>query len=249
VTHKLARFSISAKEDPLVRFMPLRLAVMKSDEVIGIYGKNKNIMPARALYLHPDAAKSYREHLSEHVQISDMLRSAESSLNARRRGRGAQRPGYSGHNFGLSIDLAVSKTIKRMGLKNKRALDGFMNERGWYCHRRDHKREFEEWHYNFFGDEHDKYVRKTDRKTSAGIERKMTEVYGRWWHKMSATDAQRGLTRLGMYDGDLDGIFGPLSKEATRVFQRAWLLKNKDGKLDTMIKRTLAFVTADRVLV
>jgi len=248
MTHQLARFSISAMEDPAVKFMPIRLSVLGKEEVVGIYGKNKDEMPDRARYLQPSAAISFRAHLGDKVQVSDMLRTAESSLSARRRGRGAQRPGYSGHNFGFSIDLAVSATMRRRKLASKKELDLWMASKGWWCHRRDHERDHEEWHYNFFGRDAGKWVRDGDRKTSAGLERMIASKYERWWQKMTEKDAQRALTRLGMYDGDIDGSIGPISREAVRSFQRAWLV-GETGSLNLMTKRTLAFVSSDRILV
>lgn len=248
MTHRLSRFAINAHEDPAVHYMPLHLTALSDHEVLGIYGKSKTDLPVRMRYLHPDAAASYDELHEAGVQVSDMFRSAESSLRARRERRGAQRPAYSGHNYGFSIDLAVSATMRRMKLRTKRQLDEWMAEHGWHCHRRDHRRKFEEWHYNFFGNEFGAFVRDSDRRTSAGLERKITTYYGKWWTQMSATSVQRCLTRLGMYDGDLDGKIGDLTREAVRVFQRAWLL-DVDGKPGPMTKRTLAYVTAARVAV
>ncbi len=228
-------------------FMPLPLRQLGVDEVIGIYPDK---LPARMRYLAPGAGASFIADLSEFVVVSDMLRSPESSLNARRKGRGGvQRPAYSGHNYGKSIDLDVRKTLASIGLRSKRQLDEWMEARGWYCHRRDHKRKSEEWHYNYFGSDFSTYVRDSDTRTSAGLERMLVAEFGKWWTKMSNEDAQRALTRLGMYDGDIDGKFGPISREATRVFQRGWIPgKPVTGRLNTMTKRTLAFVTADRVL-
>lgn len=228
--------------------MPLQLCVVTG--VHGIYGARKTILPRRMRYLSALGAAQTFTDIRDSVIVSDMFRSAEASLRAKRERRGAQRPAYSGHNYGYSIDLAVSQTMRKLQLNSKRALDEIMIEHGWYCHRRDHRRDFEEWHYNFMGIDHDRWVHPTDRRTSAGLERMITHNYGRWWHKMSATSAQRALQRLGMYDGDLDGRFGPLSKEALRVFQRAWLLDKKPtGRLNVMAKRTLAYVTADRAIV
>lgn len=247
MSHRLARFQIAAHESGAVLFMPLHLVVFDEEEVAGIYGPKKNVMPARSRYLSPPAATSYAEELAG-VVVSDMFRSGEASLRARRTRKGAQRPAYSGHNYGVSIDLAVSRTMKNLKLKSKRQLDEWMAERGWYCHRRDHLRKHEEWHYNFFGAEYSRWVKPNDSRTSAGLERMITHRHGRWWHKMSKTSAQRCLQRLGMYDGDLDGQFGPLSQEATAVFQRAWILGRKaTGRLDVMTCRTLAYVTADRI--
>ena len=81
--------------------MKLELEKLRPEDVIGIYTIKgvSNRMPDSALYLHPEAAKSWTDNLfAETLVISDMLRTAESSLRARASGRGAQRPAYSGHN-------------------------------------------------------------------------------------------------------------------------------------------------------
>lgn len=246
MTHRLQRFQIDAKESKATLFLPLLLREIT--RATGIYGPTKDQLPARMRYLAPGAALSFEAELADHVIVSDMLRSPESSLRARREKRGAQRPGYSGHNYGYSIDIAVAQTMKQLDLPAKRDLDEWMAKRGWHCHRRDHRCVSEEWHYNYFGTDVGRFVRASDKRTSAGLERKIVKNYGRWWTKMSPQDAQRALQRLGLYDGDLDGKFGPLSREAARVFQRAWGLP-ATGKLDLTMRRTLAFVSADRILV
>ena len=132
MTHRLARFQIPAHESPAILFMPLTLVALTGDQVRGIYGKRKNELPERMRYLSPAAAQSYVEDLSSVVVVSDMFRSAESSLQAKRERRGAQRPAYSGHNYGYSIDIDVGATMKALGLNTKRELDAWMNARGWY---------------------------------------------------------------------------------------------------------------------
>lgn len=243
MTHRLARFQIDAKEPPAQHFLPLLLQTIP--HVTGIYGPKKDTLPARMRYLAPPAASAFKG-IANVVVLSDMFRSAESSLRARKERRGAQRPGYSGHNYGFSIDLAVTRSMRVQGLKSKAQLDEFMAHHGWYCHRRDHRRKFEEWHYNYFGSAYRQYVRPGDTRTSAGLERMITAWYGAWWQKMEAKDAQRALQRLGLYDGDLDGKFGPLSKTALEVFQRAWRLP-VNSNLNVMTRRTLAYVSADRI--
>lgn len=250
MTHRLARFSLAAHEDPAALFMPLRLVIMPAT-TIGIYRIDgvDNRLPARMLYLRREAATSFACHLAHTVIVSDMLRSLESSLNAKRNRAGAQRPGYSGHNCGNSIDIAVTQVMQAMGFTKKADLDVWMAERGWHCHRRDHRRGREEWHYNFFTpDEFNQFVFPKDRRTSIGLERWISATHGAWWHKQSPTDSQRCLRRLGMYDGDLDGAIGPISKSGIQVFQRAWIPgKRAHGKLDVMTRRTLAFASAERV--
>jgi hypothetical protein len=221
--------------------MRLTLSKLALGAVHGIYGREGNRLPERMRYLEPAAAKSFLE--LEGVVVSDMLRSPESSLAARRRSRGAQPPGWSGHNYGLSIDLSVTKTLRNRG-ENKTELDAYMLERGWYCHRLDHKRKREEWHYNHgIGP----YVKDRDRYNSAALERRIQADFADAWDFPSQV-LQSYLQDLKLYLGEIDGIVGPLSKEAVRAFQRAWLLR-VDGIAGRRTRRTLALVTAGRVLV
>jgi len=227
----------------------MRLQLRKMPKTVqGIYGPEHNSMPQRMRFLHPDAARSYLTDLVDVIVVSDMFRTAEASLRAKRDKRGAQRPGYSGHNYGFSIDLDISDSKKGLGVSSKKDLDLWMNSKGWWCHRRDHRNDFEAWHYNYFGAEFDKFVNDQDGKTSKGLERKITAYYGRWWHNMEAKDVQRLLDVLNFYKGNIDGDIGPLSRTAIRAFQRAWLLQ-VDGVAGTMTKRTLCYVTHEKVLV
>jgi hypothetical protein len=122
-----------------------------------------------------------------------------------------------------------------------------MWEHGWYCHRRDHRRSFEDWHYNFLGHGGCGFLHEGDRRTSAALERLLTATYGEHW-VLGAKDLQRALAKLGLYGGNIDGDIGPLSKIAVQAFQRAWTLK-PDKVPGPITQRTLAYVTAGRVVV
>ena len=100
MTHTTRRFYMAAYEPPLTetRYMPLGLAPIPVTKVQGIYGKAKNELPARMRYLAPSAASSCMGVLAIPVVISDMYPSAEASLRGRKNRKGAQRPGYNGHN-------------------------------------------------------------------------------------------------------------------------------------------------------
>jgi len=216
----------------------LELVAIPSDQVRGIYGASKDRLPKRMRWLHPDAAASF---VKLGVVVSDMFRSAESSLWAIRNRKGACRPGYSGHNYGQSIDLAIGRSIKALDLRSKRELDEHLKGYGWYCHRRDHRREFESWHYNFGVSG---YIRAADRRTSSALERLLRKRHKDAW-KMTREGIQGALADLGLYRGAIDGDIGPLSQEATRAFQRCWGLK-VDGLPGTRTQRTLSYVTASR---
>ena len=229
----------------------LVLRSLPTERVVGDYTIKgvANRMPPRALFLHPLAADSYLADLADHIGVSDMLRSAESSLHAVQTGRGAQPPGFSGHNFGFSIDVKVDEAIKKTGTHNKAGLDAWFQDRGWYCHRRDHQRGHEDWHMNAFllfgklGAE----LAIGGSYTSDELEQLIQRVYG---DKLRPGDVgcQVALKKLRMYSGEIDGDIGPISREAIKAFQRAWGI-NVDGKLDVKTRRTLAFVAAERQVV
>ena len=218
--------------------------------VRGIYTVNgvAGRMPERTLYLEPAAADSFVANLLPWVVVSDVLRSAESSLAAVRRGRGAQAPGFSAHNYGFAIDIDTKPTMKAGGHRNKAALDEAMERLGWFCHRRDHLLDSESWHYNFLGVGY--VVSPKSSRTSVDVEALIPRRYGA---DMAPSDAQcqAMLASLRMYSGAIDGDVGDLTREAVRVFQRAWASKRvtETGKLDAATRRTLAFVTASREVV
>lgn len=220
--------------------------------VKGIYtiDGEKNKMRPSACRLAPDAADSFALRLRDHVVVSDMFRSPEASLNAVKSGRGAKMPGYSGHNYGFSIDIAVTTTMKNLftnkfiATSTKEALDNWMELHGWFCHRVDHQREHEEWHYNFFGPG----MIINQVKTTAGVlEQHIQDVYGK--SLLVAPNGgnyflQTALQKLKLYGGAIDGIIGPRTKTALQLFQKTWDLP-QTGKLDKKTERTLAYVTAD----
>jgi hypothetical protein len=231
--------------------LTIKLTPLPASTVRGIYGRAHDTMPERMRLLHPDAARDFAPIASWAI-VSDMFRTPESSLAAVRAGRGAQPPGYSAHNYGLAVDLALDDDRKEHGdgaltllgrhlglgrRATKRELDLEMEGHGWFCHRRDHVMGFEAWHYNHG-------IAPAGKLTSDEIEARIVELYGA---ALAPDDAecQRLLTRLGCYHGEIDGDIGPRSREAARAFERAWGL-NVDGVLDKRTRRTLAYVACDR---
>lgn len=243
------------REDGTFESMKLPLTQLPFDLVVGIYkaGGRDDAMPDRLRWLAPDVAKSYA-NITHVVVVSDMLRSAESSLQAIREKRGAQPPGFSGHNYGLSIDIDISASRKRLGaligapkgLATKAQLDNWMNDCGWFCHRIDHQVAFEAWHFNALGIG---TVISPKVKTTAGyIEAEIKKRFESNWTDVSNVELQHMLAELKLYKGEIDGLIGPRSKEAIRAFQRTWGLK-ETGVADPKTIRTMVFVTADRVIV
>jgi hypothetical protein len=220
------------------------LELRKLPPLRGIYGPNKDKMPGRALYLAPDAAQAllHLESTCGGMTYSDIWRSAESSLSARQSGRGAQRPGYSGHNFGLSIDVAVDETCKRHGWTYSQ-LCARLAEVDWYCHRQDGMRGKEDWHFNFLGGAPNDllYANAHDHNTWAlPVEHAIVRRYGEQFN-LAPAEQQRALQKLGLYQGDVDGQLGPRSRAAREAFERAWLCTGDDRQY----LRTLAFVAAE----
>ena len=207
----------------------------------GIYdvkGLTFKSMPARMRFMHPDAAVAFAL-IAPWVVVSDMFRTPESSLQAVREGRGAQPPGFSAHNYGLAIDIDITPSRNALGVKTKAELDAAMEAVGFYCHRRDHVVAHEAWHYNFLGIG----AKVAGTITSDEVEARIIRLYGAALAP-DDTECQRMLGRLKMYRGEIDGIIGPRSREAVRVFERGWGL-NVDGVLDAKTRRTLAYVSAD----
>lgn len=219
----------------------------------GIYNTRAGpgTLPERFRYLWPPAADAFGllELDTGGLVYSDILRSAEESLAAMQRKAGVQPPGFSGHNFGFSVDVAVDETMKLRSWDYER-LSKELEAHGWYCHRRDGVRGYgksESWHFNYLGPGGGKYlVLARPGAWAAPLEARVQDVYGT---ALRLTDAelQACLKKLGMYAGDVDGMVGPLSKQAIGAFQRAWRLP--EGPADDRTRRVLAFVAAERVIV
>lgn len=208
-------------------------------------------VPKRMLFLNPVAAASLLllERDTGGLIYSDILRSAESSLSARRTKRGVQRPGYSGHNYGLSVDLDLDGILASGKLRYTDILV-VMAAHDWHCHRRDGRgpHESEAWHFNYLGPRSSDYLSHADVRSPATwslpVETRILELHANDF-VMGPTRVQTLLQKLRFYSGELDGDMGPLSREAISAFQRAWDLPD-DGVAGPQTQRTLAFVSAER---
>lgn len=203
--------------------------------------------------MHPEAAASLiqLEKDTGGLSYTDIWRSAEVSLRARKVKQGVQPPGFSGHNFGFSVDLDLDGTMKLRKWTYEQIV-AVMENHGWYCHRRDGKTgKSEWWHFNYFGPHPEKYLKVIDPKRAstwaAGVEKRIVDTYGEAL-QLKPTAVQWELKKLKMYHGGIDGDLGPLSVEAIKAFQRAWGLK-PDGVPGPKTQRTLAFITAEKKIV
>lgn len=186
--------------------------------------------------LQPDALASL-ENAADRLTFSDVYRSPDSSLRARKEKRGIQRPGYSAHNFGLAIDLAVADCLRSLNF-DKQSLDSYMLSRGWRCFRSDDLLGPESWHYTFEARVHG----------ATGVEQAILASLDPGVLTPGDSECQEMLRELRMFGGTVDGDPGPLTQEAVAIFQRAWGIK-PTGRLDTMTRRTLAVVTAEVAIV
>lgn len=227
--------------------MILRLSRLPADKVTGCYDGNKNgrvddPLPSRMRFIHPDAYNGFLQ-IAPFLVISDLFRSPESSLAAVRAGRGARLPGYSGHNYGLSVDINVREAMKKLNVRTKQGLDDCMRFQGWWCHRVDGQitaLKGESHHYNYLG--RDFALPDRAKSTAPSIEERIVELYGDRF-VLNVDQQQAYLRDTGLYRGEVDGDAGPLTREAIRAFQRTWNLP-ATGKADAKTQRTLAYVTA-----
>lgn len=234
----------------------MKLLLKSVGTVRGIYGASKDQFPARMSFLAPDVADAFVAMLSDlgrdqagnpRIGFSDMWRSAESSLAAQATKRGVQAPAFSGHNFGVSLDLDVDFTLRALGVDYPHLLQ-ILAAHGWYCYRRDGQRGSEDWHWNFFGPDSAAFLSKLTAAHSTwslGAEQAIQKRYpSASTFALAPADIQNALKKLGMYSGDADGKLGPQSIQAVGAFCRAWKLPEGTGG---NFARTLAFVAADTV--
>lgn len=226
----------------------LTLSLVRVPNVLGIYGASKDVFPARMALLHPKAAAAFvaaEAKLGVKLRCSDMFRTAEESLRARAEKTGVMPPGFSLHNYGVAIDIAVDAMLTATKL-TKPALDAALREVGWYCHRKDGKRGSEDWHYNYLGTgtAAELFLEASSKSTntSAAGDAKIVGLY-KDGLLLEPAEVQECLAHLKFYGGDIDGKIGPRSRQAIMAFQRAWRLQ-PSGQVDARTERTLAYVSA-----
>ena len=198
--------------------------------------------------LCPEAAASYVKDLSPHIRVSDMWRSAAGGLATIIK-KGGRSPGYSGHNYGRSIDIGVSEAMETLGFRRKHQLDDWMRCRNWHCWRLDSRNDRECWHYDF------------DRPPPApgddsgddALQRQLVKLHGAQFKLKQRGEIAEGqdevqiaLKKLGYYHGAIDNDHGPLTREALFAFQRHWMpFFEPTGKAGPPTQRVLAFCSAE----
>lgn len=212
-------------------------------------------LPRRLAFLRPEAADALHALQAEHGRavLTDAFRSPESSLQAMTEKRGVQPPGFSLHNFGIAIDVDVESTMKRWKCSYETLLDRFAAH-GFWCHRPDRKRGFEDWHFNFLAPaaQAAPYLARRRggeaRTWALAGEARIVDLFGASF-VVDARRAQEILAKLGLYRGTVDGILGPRSSAAIQAFQRSWAIRDVSGCLDERTQRVMALVAAEERIV
>lgn len=206
------------------------------------------LVPRRARFLEPGAAASTLQLVAKYpwLTFTDVYRSPDASLAARRTKRGVQPPGFSAHNFGLAWDLDVGACLRGGTLKYVELVEQLTAD-FWFCHRRDlDQTASESWHFNYLGPDWKRFMTQVDPQAantwSWAVEARIVELYGEQF-KLDDRQVQEGLAALKFYSGAADGSMGPLTREAVGAFQRAWGLPD-DGLAGSRTRRVLAVVTA-----
>ncbi len=181
--------------------------------------KYKHAVIPQTAFLDPFCADLWNKLPCEMKSVSDMWRSGRASLSAIKRGRPAARPGNSGHNWGMSIDLNLTKVIKNLGLKgswNKKIsqLRDAYAEYGWVFI----SPENEQWHFNGLG------VNENDHRGYWSVNDWVKE---RWDLALTVEEIQGCLKMASKTWGDggkkfdpgiVDGIMGRNTRGALRKF-------------------------------
>lgn len=197
-------------------------------------------LPDRMRYLDAAAAPSFLTLAEEGLTVTDVYRSVQTSANIYGSRKGAARPGSSGHNWGLSIDIDVTDAMRLFLVDTKRGLDISMAARGWYCHRLDGVRGHEEWHYNYFG-----MWAPQGKFSSDDLDRRILQLHPHLKSDFAIDDEQKMLTLAGYECGAIDGIAGPKTRAARAAFRS----QHRIGDNEDLHYRRALWATAQRELV
>jgi len=182
---------------------------------------SRDAVGSRNKFLHPEVADLFNA-LPEGIAVTDMWRSGKGSFQAIKRGRPAAKPGNSGHNWGMSIDLDLKQTMKNWGIwktvpgwaAKMAAIRERMAEFGWCWIY--HSKGLEEWHFNGLG--------KGEVNTN-GFYSVRDWVVSHWDLTITDRELQGLLTTCaiifedeGMNPGGVDGIVGPKTRRAMKRY-------------------------------
>lgn len=181
---------------------------------------------------------------------TDIYRSPASSAEAYARKTGVAEPGLSGHNYGISVDVAIDASLKRHAI-DYNTLCNTMIAFGWTPYQGItstgmYSRGKEDWHFNFVGD----FTSTPINDVKPGAQQVTKWINSNYVFESDVTVIQTLLTKLKFYQGAIDGQVGPLTSEAIKKFKRAWmppklLSLGVNGKLDDRTIRLINIVSCE----
>jgi hypothetical protein len=201
-------------------------------------------------YLDPAAAESFvamEKEVGKLICLT-MWWGPEHNLISKRLNKEVEPPGYSGHNFGFSIDLNLTDTLRTLKISYEVLLQR-MKKFGWYCHRHDKEPQAPySDHFNYLGADGAAALAIVENMNpeswGRAVEHHIVDRYGRFLH-LSPAQVQGTLSAMKMYSGACTGNIDIMSREAILCFQRAWGLA-ETGDISIVLQRVLAFVGANR---
>lgn len=208
---------------------------------------SRSLMPARALLLAPDAAKSFLtlERESGGLVYTEIYQSLDATLAALERRRETYQPSFSPHGYGLAFDLDVDATLARTRWTYARLLS-FLEEHDWICFRRDRERGDQDHHWTFLGKSASRILGMVDpvnqRTWPRAAGHLLDERFGAAF-RMTPVEQQAALAKLGLYHGEVDGNWSSMSRHAKLLFERQFLLE------ESRYQRVLSFVSAELQIV
>ncbi len=204
----------------------------------------------RSPYLAPEAALAFLaiEKDTDGLVYKELYRDPTATLLARRLSRASQLPGYSCHNYGLSIDLDVKTILQEKKIRYEDLLY-IMKKRGWICHRRDGLQDSPGWeHFTYLGEDSENLLRSCTMDPTTWQypgEQLIWNQHGKHF-KIGIEDVQALLAKLSFFSGTFTKQHDPYTREAILAFQRAWDL-TQSGSPDMTLCRVLAYVSAERL--
>lgn len=224
----------------------IKLSPVKAPSYSGY--KNTGWLPQRMALLEPKAAASFTRLMVAAkgcLHFTDVYRSVTTQIEAIRTASAAKRrlyapPTKSGHNFGMSFDVAIDESlvllsrsddsVLREAGKSRDAMAEWLRDHEW------HGISTEQWHFDFL----DGHVLVVDR---------IDEFYGKCF-TLSDLEVQRAVNELKIPSVPIlveDGVLGRQSLAA--VSQARAYLGLDSGGADAWFRRVLAGATATAELV
>lgn len=198
------------------------MAVPSSNKSKSVTGSDGQMVPSKAL-LRPQAAQACREvqdfFKDEHgvdLHFHDMFRDASEQAAIKKKfGKYGTLPGYSGHNFGMSIDIHVNRIFAQFRCSQKsyslKRLRQDLKQFGWV-----HK-ESAMWHFDY-----------------GNIESQILSEFGEIFNtRILVSDLEQVLSTLGYDITDIRNLSKTLA-----YFQRDFGLEDT-GQMSKITRRVL----------